>query len=92
MGEPEEGVGELHFHLPLHRIVQSCIRKPVTHPKILQLFRNLRICKNPEKLHILVEYQGVPKVDPAASAGQEVTTHLLLTLNLVLNNGRLLDP
>ena len=92
MREPEEGMGEPDFHLPLHRIVQSCIRKPVTHPKILQLFRNLRICKNPEKLHILVEYQGVPKVDSSASAGQEVTTHLFLSLNLVLNNSRLLDP
>ena len=92
MLEPEKGVCEANFHLPFHGVVQSCICKSVTHPKILQLFRNLRICKNPEKLHILVEYQGVPKVDPAASAGQEVTTHLLLTLNLVLNNGRLLDP
>ena len=41
-GEPEKGVSEPNFHLPLHRIVQSCICQPVTHPKVLQLFRNLR--------------------------------------------------
>ena len=34
----------------------------------------------------------MPKVDSAASAGQEVTTHLFLALNLVLNNSRLHYP